>query len=121
MVLSHFLALKSYHLDRCLSLIGFDDPQMTLIIHNRKKLFSSKKQNCLPIIKDILEKITENKPLSITDLKINMTSKIVGARFMRMGELMYTIIEAKERYLRRHVLQDRISHLLRKTNTPSYN
>lgn len=70
-VLSYLSALKSYHIDRRLSLKGFDDPRMALIIKGGRRLFQSKKRNRLPITKNILEKITEDEPLSITDLNID--------------------------------------------------
>ncbi len=63
-VLSYLSALKSYHIDRRLSLKGFDDPRMALIIKGGRRLFPSKKRNRLPITKNILEKITEDEPLS---------------------------------------------------------
>ena len=75
-VLSYVSALKSYHIDRRLSLKSFDDPRMALIIKSRRRLFPSKKRNCLPITKDILEKITEGEPLSVTDFNVNITFKM---------------------------------------------
>lgn len=58
-VLRYLSALKSYHIDRCLSLKGFNNPRMALIIKGERRLFPSKKRNHLPITKDILEKIKE--------------------------------------------------------------
>ncbi len=84
-VLSYLSALKSYHTDRCLSLWGFDDPRMTLIIKSGRRLFPSKKRNRLPITKEILEKITEEELLWITDLNVDTVFKVVWAGFMRIG------------------------------------
>ena len=95
-VLSALSALKSYHIDRRLSLKGFDDPWMTLIIKGGRRLFLSKKRNRLPITKDILEKITEDEPLSVTDLNVDKAFKVAWAGLMRMGELTYTAAEAKK-------------------------
>ncbi len=95
-VLSYLLALKSYHINRRLSLGDFDDPRMTLIIKGRRRLFLRKKRNCLPITKEILEKITEEELLSITDLNVDTAFKVAWASFMRMGELTYTAAEAKK-------------------------
>ncbi len=95
-VLSYLSAFKLYHIDRGLSLRGFDDPRMTLIIKGGRRLFPSKKQNRLPITKEILEKITEKELLSITDLNVDTAFKVAWAGFIRMGELTYTAAEAKK-------------------------
>ena len=95
-VLRYFLALKSNHIDRRLSLGGFDDPRMALIIKRRKRQFPSKKRNRLLIRKETLEKITEEEPLSITEPNMDTASKVALAGFMRMGELAYTAAEAKK-------------------------
>lgn len=81
---------------RCLSLAGFDDPCMALIIKDYRRLFPSKKRNCLPITKDILEKITEDELLSVVDLNSNMIFKMAWAGFVRMGKLTYIATEAKK-------------------------
>ena len=75
-MLSYLFALKSYYIDRRLSLKSFDNPWMTLIIKDGRRLFSSKKQNRLSITKDILEKITEVEPLSISKLNIDIAFKM---------------------------------------------
>ncbi len=95
-VLSYLSVLKSYYMDRRLSLGGFNDPRMALIIKDGRSLFSSKKQNRLPITKEILEKITQEELLSITDLNVDTAFKVAWAGFMRMGELTYTAAEAKK-------------------------
>ncbi len=95
-VLSYLSALKSYHIDRRLSLRGFDDPRMALIIKDGRRLFPGKKRNRLPITKEILEKITEEELLSITDLNVDTAFKIAWIGFMRMAELTYTAAEAKK-------------------------
>lgn len=95
-VSSYLSALKSYHIDRRLSLKGFDDPRMALIIKGGKRLFPSKKKNRLPITKDILEKITKEEPLTVTDLNIDTAFKVAWAGFMRLGEITYTAAEAKK-------------------------
>ncbi len=69
---------------------------MALIIKGGRKLFLSKKRNCLSISKDILEKITEDKPLFVTDLNFNTAFKVAWAGFMKMGELIYTAAKAKK-------------------------
>ncbi len=95
-MLSYLSALKSYHIDRRLSLKGFDDSRMALIIKSRRRLFLSKKRNRLPITKDILEKIMKDQPLSVTDLNVNKAFKVAWAGFMRMGELTDTAAGAEK-------------------------
>ena len=94
--LSYFSALKSYHIDRRLSLKSFVDPRIALIIKGKRRLFFNKKRNHLPITKDIFKKITEDEPLSVTDLNVNTALKVAWAGFMRMGELIYTAVEVKK-------------------------
>ena len=60
-VLSYLSALKFYHIDKQFSLKGFENPQMAFIIRDRRGLFSSTKQNQLPITKKIYEKIIKAK------------------------------------------------------------
>lgn len=93
---SYLSTLKLYHIDRRLSLKGFDDPRMTLIIKGGKRLFPSQKKNQLPITKNILEEITKDEPLTIEDLNIDTTFKVAWAGFMQMGELTYTAAELKK-------------------------
>ncbi len=69
---------------------------MAFIIKGRRRLFPSKKRNRPPITKEIVEKITEEEFLSITDLNVDTTFKVAWAGFMRMGELTYTAAEAKK-------------------------
>lgn len=95
-VLSYLSALKSYHIDKRLSLKSFDDPRMAFIIKGRKRLFPSKKRNRLPITQDILEKITKDKPHTVTQVNIETAFKVAWAGFMRMGELTYTAVDAKK-------------------------
>ena len=69
---------------------------MALIIKDGRRLFSSKKRNRLRILKDILEKITEDELLSVMDLNVDTEFKVARAGFMRMGKLIYTAAEAKK-------------------------
>lgn len=94
-VLSYLSALKSYHIDRQLSL-KVDDPRMALTIQVGRRLFPSKKRNRLPITKDILEKITGDEPHTVTDVNIDTAFKVAWAGFMRLGELIYTAADAKK-------------------------
>ncbi len=69
---------------------------MALIIKDGRKPFPSKKRNRLLSTKEILEKITEEELLSITDLNVDTAFNVAWAGFMRMGELTYTEAEAKK-------------------------
>lgn len=69
---------------------------MALIIKGGRRLFPSKKRNSLPITKNILEKITQDEPLTVTDVNIDTAFKVAWAGFMRMEELTYTAAEAKK-------------------------
>lgn len=95
-VMNYLSSLKSYHIDQYLSLEGFDNPRMALIIKEGRKLFPSTKWNCLPITKNILQNITKDEPLSITDLNLDTALKVAWAGFMRMDELTYTVVWARK-------------------------
>lgn len=95
-VQNYLSGLKSYHIDCRLSLSGFDSPRMALIIKGGKRLFPSKKRNRRPITKDILEKITEDEPLTVDDLNADTAFKVAWAGFLRLGEITYTATEAKK-------------------------
>lgn len=79
-----------------MSLQGFDSPRLALIIKGGKRLFPSKKRDRFPITKDILERITEEEPLTVDDLNTDTAFKVAWAGFMRMGEITYTATEAKK-------------------------
>lgn len=69
---------------------------MVLIIKREKKLFSSKKQNHLPITKNVFIKIIKNKFMTINDLNIDTTFKIIQADFIKLEKITYIIIKAKK-------------------------
>ncbi len=69
---------------------------MALIIKSGKRSFSSKKRNRLPITKEILEKITVEELLLITDLNVYTAFKVAWAGFMRIRKLTYRVAEAKK-------------------------
>lgn len=71
MVLSNLSNVKSYYINKYLSLKDFNNLLMDLIIKNKRWFFFCKKQNHLFIIKDILKKIIEDKPLTILDFNVN--------------------------------------------------
>lgn len=95
-VQSYLADLKSYHIDRRMSLQGFDSFRLALIIKRGKRLFPSKKCDRFPITKDILERITKEEPLTVDDLNTNIAFKVAWAGFMRMGKIRYMATEVKK-------------------------
>lgn len=67
---------KSYHIDHHLNLKSFETLRLALIIKDEKRLFPKQKTICLPITKNIPEKITKNEPVDINELNINTALKI---------------------------------------------
>lgn len=43
----------------------------------------------MPITKDILEKITKNKPINVDKLNINMVFKMAWVDFLCLGKITY--------------------------------
>lgn len=80
---SYLFALKSYHIDRHLSLEAFNTPRIALMIKSGKRPFPKQKATRLPITKDILEKITENEPVDLNELNIDTAFKVAWASFLR--------------------------------------
>lgn len=108
---SYRSVLKSYHINRSLSFNTLDNFQMALIIKRRKRLFPTKKKNKLPIIKDILEKITKSELLKIDDLNVDTEFKIAFASFMRIDKLTDITVELKEDVFKNTRLT-RVRHLV---------
>ncbi len=69
---------------------------MTLIIKGGKRLFASKGRNGLPVTKNILEEITKEEPLTVTDLNVDAMFKVAWVGFMRLREITYMTAEAKK-------------------------
>ncbi len=88
--------MKSYHIDRHLSLEDFDMPRIALIIKSGKRLFPKQKATRLPITKDILERLAAQEPMHLDELNINMAFKVARAGFLRLGEITYTITDLKK-------------------------
>ena len=95
-VASYLSALKSYYINRWLSLKGFHAPRLALIINSGKRLFPNKKINCLPVTRNILEEMTIEECFTVTDHKVDRAFKVAWAGFMRLGEITYTVAEAKK-------------------------
>ena len=62
-------------------------------------MFLQTKKTCLPITKDILDKITNHKPQSLQDLNIDTAFKVAWAGFSRMREFIYTKTKLRNRKL----------------------
>lgn len=75
---------------------GFNKPKMAFIIKGERKLFSSKKCNYLPIIKNIFQKIIKDQALSITDFNVITAFKVAWTGFIRIGKLTYIAAKAKK-------------------------
>lgn len=75
-MLSYFSNFKSYYINKHLSFKNFNDLQIVFIIKDKRRLFSSKKQNRLLIIKNIYKNIIKDKYFFILDLNINTTFKL---------------------------------------------
>lgn len=73
---SYFSTLKSYHINCHFSLKAFNILHIALIIKGKKRLFLKQKATCLPIRKNILEKIIADKPVNINKLNIDMAFKV---------------------------------------------
>lgn len=56
-------------------------------------MFSQIQKSCLPIKKDILEQITQDKSQCLLDLNIDISIKVAQAGFLRMREFTYTKTE----------------------------
>lgn len=73
---SYLSILKSYYIDRYLSLKVFNTLCIPLIIKGKKIFFLKQKAKCLPIRKDILEMITKKKLINIDKLNIDIAFQI---------------------------------------------
>ncbi len=93
---TYLSALKSYHIDCHLSLEAFDTPRIALIIKGGKRLSPKKKATRLPIMKDILERLTEQEPMDLDQLNIDVEFKVAWAGFLRLGEIIYTSTDLKK-------------------------
>lgn len=83
-------------MDHHLSLEAFDIPYIVLIIKGEKKLFLKQKTIRLPITKNVLEKITKNKPVELNKLNINTAFKIAWVGFLCLEEIIYTDTKLKK-------------------------
>lgn len=74
---SYFSTLKSYYIDHYLSIETFDKSHIAFITKSRKRFFLKQNTTCLPIIKDIFEKISKNKLVNLNELNIDIAFKMV--------------------------------------------
>lgn len=91
------LGLSFYHDNYHFSVLVFNNPCLPWIIKGGRTLFASVKSTSLPIIKDILQKITSQPTKSLEDLNINAAFKIALAGFLLLGEITYIASELKKR------------------------
>lgn len=69
--------LKLYYINHFFNFEVFDILCIALIIKNKKRLFLKQKAIYLPITKNILKKITDNKLINFDKLNINIVFKVV--------------------------------------------
>jgi hypothetical protein len=98
---AYLAGVRSYHIDKKLSTQAFENPRLAWIIKGGKRLFHQTKAKRLPITKDILQKITNQKttnhPTTIKDeANVDAAFKSAWAGFLRLGEITYTTAEAKK-------------------------
>ncbi len=93
---TYLSALKSYQIYRHLSLEAFDTPQIALIIKGGKRLFPKQKATRLTIKKHILERLTEQEPMDLDELNIDVAFKVAWAGFLSLGEIIYTSTDLKK-------------------------
>ena len=91
-ITSYLFTLRSYYVNRRIDTAVFDNPYFLRLIQGARGLFFNKKRERLPIIKDILSKITP-PPTSRNDYYINAAFKFAFAGFLRMGEFIYIRIK----------------------------
>lgn len=95
-VSSYIFMLKSYHINRQLSLKAFDIPCITLIIKGGKRLFPKQNATRLLITKDILKKMIENKPINLDELNIGTAFNMAWASFLHPKKITYANTEIKK-------------------------
>lgn len=117
---SYFLALKSNYVNFYLSLKAYDIPYIALIIKRLKKLFQKQKAKCLPIIKNILEKIIKNKLVDLDKFNIDTIFKIAWASFFRLDKITYTGTKLKKALFSNDRITKSEFFLLRVINIWSY-
>ena len=93
---TYLSTLKSYHIYRHLSLEAFDTPQIALIIKGGKRPSLKQKATRLTIKKHILERLTEQEPMDLDELNIDVAFKVAWAGFLRLGEIKYTSTDLKK-------------------------
>ena len=92
-ILSYFLALRSYHVDRRWNTSVFESQHILRLIQGARSLFPNQKRERLPITREVLSKITTT-PVTREEHHIDAAFKLAFAGFLRMGEFTHT--KAKE-------------------------
>ena len=68
----------------------FTSNTLKRIIQGSYELYGCQKQLCNPITKDILDKITENAPVTKEDANLQACYLLAFAAFLRLGEVTYS-------------------------------
>ena len=88
-IISYLSALRSHHIDRQIDTAVFDSPHLLHLVQGARSLFPGRKRERLPIIRDILSKITPT-PTSQDDYNINAAFKLAFAGFLHISEFTHT-------------------------------
>lgn len=92
---SYLSVLKSYHVDHHLPIQAFTSPRIDRILNGARSLYPHSKKERLPIIKDILVKITLEVQISTDEINVKTTFKVAWAGFLWISEFTSTSAEAK--------------------------
>ena len=91
-ITNYLSALRSHHIDRQIDTAMFDSPHLLRLVQGARSLFPDRKRERLPIIRDILSKITPT-PTSQDDYNINAAFKLAFVGFLHIGEFTHTYIK----------------------------
>jgi hypothetical protein len=81
--------LRSYHVDHMLPVGVFTSETLKRIVKGSYEIYGRAKRPRFPITRDILARITEDKPQSINDLNLDAAYLLSFAAFLRIGEITY--------------------------------
>lgn len=91
---SYLAAIKSYHIDRNLPIKAFKNFYIDHMLKDTRHLYLHSKQERLPIIKDILTKITSATSITVEEVNIDIAFNVAWAGFLRLDKITYTKAEA---------------------------
>ena len=102
--------LKSYHIDKYLFLIAFDNSKFQRIIKKKRRFFPHFKRKRLFIDRDLLIKIIAISFQSIDEINIDATFKIFWTKFLRLKKIFYIKIQQiKSIFANLHVIKQNVA------------